>query len=356
VRVDVDDIAFLDELVSIPSPSGKEDKLARHLMGRMAQLGYHAGRDRAGNVVGTIGNPHAGRVIALVGHMDTAPGAIPVRRENGRLHGRGSVDAKGPLAVFVLAAAQVAPCLSGARIAVIATVDEERQGTGARHVARTVPSPDFCVVGEPSGWDGVTLGYKGMLSVVYRLTQPSGHSAGPQSTPAERALTFWSKLVCHADAFNQGVSGRFQSLDASLRGFRTFSNGLEDGAQLDITLRLPPGLQIASLTSQLQEWCPEGTLIFASSDPPVRAGSNTPVVRALLRAIRDQGGEPRFKLKTGTSDMNIVGPAWDCPIVAYGPGDSSLDHTPGEHIDLAEFRRAVAVLSQALVTLGDYPG
>ncbi len=49
--------------------------------------------------------------------------------------------------------------------------------------------------------------------------------------------------------------------------------------------------------------------------------------------------------------MNIVGPAWGCPIVAYGPGDSSLDHTPQEHIELAEFRRAIDVLARALAIL-----
>ena len=74
-------------------------------------------------------------------------------------------------------------------------------------------------------------------------------------------------------------------------------------------------------------------------------------MRALLRAIRAEGGRPRFKLKTGTSDMNVVGPAWGCPIVAYGPGDSSLDHTPDEHIDAREFRRSVRVLARALETL-----
>jgi LysW-gamma-L-lysine carboxypeptidase len=87
-------------------------------------------------------------------------------------------------------------------------------------------------------------------------------------------------------------------------------------------------------------------------DPAFEAEKNTPVVRALLRAIRAQGGTPRFKLKTGTSDMNILGPAWDCPIVAYGPGDSALDHTPHEHIDLDEFLRGVDVLTYALGVLG----
>ncbi len=42
--------------------------------------------------------------------------------------------------------------------------------------------------------------------------------------------------------------------------------------------------------------------------------------------------------------MNVVGVTWTCPIIAYGPGDSSLDHTPDEHIALDEYARAVATL------------
>ena len=49
--------------------------------------------------------------------------------------------------------------------------------------------------------------------------------------------------------------------------------------------------------------------------------------------------------------MNVVGPAWNCPIVAYGPGDSRLDHTSNEHLDLAEYRQAIAILSRALSLL-----
>jgi len=49
--------------------------------------------------------------------------------------------------------------------------------------------------------------------------------------------------------------------------------------------------------------------------------------------------------------MNVVGPIWRCPIIAYGPGDSTLDHTPHEHIDLAEFVRSIDVLTQALPIL-----
>ncbi len=62
----------------------------------------------------------------------------------------------------------------------------------------------------------------------------------------------------------------------------------------------------------------------------------------------DPDTRPGFVVKTGTSDMNVVGPAWQCPILAYGPGDSNLDHTPNEHIHLDEYWQAVQVLELAL--------
>ncbi len=86
-----------------------------------------------------------------------------------------------------------------------------------------------------------------------------------------------------------------------------------------------------------------------------RGDRNNALVRAFLGAVRtvDPAAKPGFLVKSGTSDMNVVGPAWNCPILAYGPGDSSLDHTPHEHVSLDEYWRAVLVLEQALRNLGD---
>jgi len=347
-------VSFLEELVSIPSPSGEEDAVAEYLVGQMTALGFQAHRDEAGNAVGTLGDPEAERTVVLLGHMDTVPGLIPVRQVEGRLYGRGAVDAKGPLAAFVLAAARVAPRLSGTRLLVIGAVEEEAHGRGARHLARTMPPPYCAVIGEPSAWEGVTLGYKGMLSVDYRLTQPGGHSAGEGRGPAEKAVTFWNRLMTHAQERNGGRSGRFHTLDPALREFSTFSDGLNDGVSMNIVTRLPPGLEASDLKQKMQMWCNGARLKFYPSDPPFQSEKNTPLVRAMLRAIRAEGGRPRFKLKTGTSDMNIVGPAWDCPIVAYGPGDSSLDHTPNEHIEIKEFLRGIDVLARALETLAGF--
>jgi LysW-gamma-L-lysine carboxypeptidase len=38
-------------------------------------------------------------------------------------------------------------------------------------------------------------------------------------------------------------------------------------------------------------------------------------------------------------------------MLAYGPGDSTLDHTPDEHIVVAEYKSAIEVLVHALTQL-----
>ena len=97
-------------------------------------------------------------------------------------------------------------------------------------------------------------------------------------------------------------------------------------------------------------------LTYRAYEPTWRGDSKNALVRSFLAAIRAQevaDAKPAFLVKTGTSDMNVVGPAWRCPILAYGPGDSRLDHTPNEHVKLDEYWRAVLVLERALLGFAD---
>ena len=179
----VDDHELVRGLVEIPSLSRREGDAVEWLVARMAERGFRASVDDAGNAIGEIG---AGtRHVVLLGHIDTVPGEIPVRIEDGLLVGRGAVDAKGPLAAFVAAATAPPP---GLRITVVGAVEEESStSAGARHRA-TLPAPDWCVIGEPSGWDGVTIGYKGRLVLRLTLERTARHGAAPGATVSEEAL------------------------------------------------------------------------------------------------------------------------------------------------------------------------
>ncbi|TMB68567.1 MAG: M20/M25/M40 family metallo-hydrolase, partial [Chloroflexi bacterium] len=189
-------IELLEEMVSIPSPSTQERELGQWLVTRLRGMGFAAKRDEVGNVIAFWGS--GPRKVLLVGHMDTVPGFIPVRREGQRLFGRGAVDAKGPLAAAITAVARQ-PAGASCRFTIIGAVEEEGSSRGARHLVNRRP-PDQLVILEPSGWDAVTLGYKGSLKLRYRLSQPMGHAAGPNESAADRAIAFIRKVQDYAAA------------------------------------------------------------------------------------------------------------------------------------------------------------
>ncbi len=344
------DVELLRGLVAIPSLSGQERAAVEYLCDCLAARGFDASVDGAGNAVGVLGD--GPREVVLLGHIDTVPGEIPVRIEDGVLHGRGAVDAKGPLCTFVAAAAAAAPDLK-ATVTIVGAVGEERLGSpGARAVAEW-DAPDYCVIGEPSGWDAVCLGYRGTLGFHYTLRQPSRHTAGPGESAGEQAITFWNALVTELNGMNaaSGATTGFTTIAPALREMHSGGNGMHDEAVMSIGVRLPPGVDTHRLQSRLHELAGPAEIEVDGVQEGFRSPKQTPLAPPFLRAIRAEGGTPRFTLKLGTSDMTIVGPAWGCPMVTYGPGDASLDHTPEERLDLDGYGRAIRILRDVLVSL-----
>ena len=348
-------INLLEKLVEIPSPSRKEGAASEFLAEWMAENGFRAEVDAAGNAIGTRGDGE--HEIILLGHIDTFPGNPPVRRGGNLLYGRGSVDAKGPLATFAAAVSQVEPP-DGWRLTVVGAVEEEASTSkGARYMLtqRENRPPKFCIIGEPSHWDSITLGYKGRLLAHVRLRAPFSHSAGEGALPAEQGVAFWQAIAAHCAGVNEGRNGAFNQLAPALQAINSRDEGAFGIVEMTIGFRLPvdisPHVLETDLRALAEAFPVEIDLRFEGHEFAHRAAKSTPLVRAFLRAIRAAGKTPRFVVKTGTSDMNIVAPVWQCPILAYGPGDSALDHTPDEHIDLNEYLRAVDVLKGALETL-----
>ncbi|MGB4804330.1 MAG: M20/M25/M40 family metallo-hydrolase, partial [Anaerolineae bacterium] len=242
-----------------------------------------------------------------------------------------------------------------------ATEEEAASSKGARHIrdrflAEGIPSA--CLIGEPSGWERVTLGYKGRLLADLHVQGPCGHSAGNRLGVNEQAAHWWQSVIGYTKNYNREREGPFRQLLPSLRSMASGSDGLSEWADLRVGLRLPPDSDSASLQAALTELAQEVTtapaaftLTFSGHEQAYVADKNTSLARAMLAGIRQEGGRPGYLLKTGTSDMNVVAPAWRCPIVAYGPGDSSLDHTPEEQIEIEEYLRAIRVLERVLAEI-----
>lgn len=365
-------IELVRGLVAIPSLSRHEAAASAWLVEQMRSAGYdRAFVDDAGNAVGELGDASAARTIVLLGHIDTVPGNIPVRIEGDLLFGRGSVDAKGPLATFAAGAARfgsAAAKAAGVRVVVVGAVEEEAATSkGARFIAsrfdgRTDPIPTACIIGEPSHWNRVTLGYKGRLLLDITADQPMAHTAGPDASVASVVVDFWNWVTAHAARVNDGKDRVFDQLSPSLRRFVTATNEqMHDTVDAQFAWRLPVGFDADAFMKELEDQVvrPSGSqavkttfdLTFRGYEKPWRGDRNNVLVRSFLAGLRivEPAEKLGFVLKTGTSDMNVVGPAWQCPIVAYGPGDSSLDHTPNEHLPVDEYWKAVNVIEQTLI-------
>jgi len=346
------DTKLIHDMVAIRSHSGDEREVAEFLVSAMTARGMRAHIDEAGNAVGAIGSESpTARELILLGHMDTVPGDIPVRIEETDdgpvLHGRGTVDAKGPLATFIASAA-CAKLPKNTRLVVIGAVEEESATSkGARFVASRY-APEACIIGEPSSWDAITLGYKGRQLFEYVRTDESSHSAGAEAPPAQHCYEWWARVLGYTNYFNCEQTLLFKKLLPTIHAINTSSDGLHETVRATVGFRLPPGFEIEAFRERVISWAEDASVEARGYEPAYAGERTSPLARAFSRAFRERGKRPRMKHKTGTSDMNVVGPVWNCPILAYGPGDSSLDHTPIEHLHLDEYERAIGVLTEVI--------
>ncbi len=355
-------IDLLTRMLEIYSPSGKEEELSNFLAKEMEDLGFRVRKDKVGNVIGEMGQGKP--VILLCGHMDTVEGYIPVRVENNRLYGRGAVDAKAPLAAMIIAASTFLKEGFPGKILVVGVVDEEGSGKGIKHFIKEGIEPDYAIFGEPSGIGKIVFGYKGILNIKITCETPSGHSAAPWlfDNAIEKAMELWRQIQ-KLHLREEKLKSRFYSTTSCLTKINggNSSSMIPSRCDIYVQLRIPPQFTPEQVFNVVKRKIKR----YEATNPKVsvklkmegvtngfEADRRSVLVRALAWAIRKTTlNYASFSRKTGTGDMNLLGNALKIPVVTYGPGDSRLDHTPDEHIELEEYLVSINVYRKALMKL-----
>jgi LysW-gamma-L-lysine carboxypeptidase len=281
----------------------------------------------------------------MLGHMDTVPYHWPASWKDGELSGRGSVDAKASLANFLETLAEL-DIPDGCQVRVVGAVEEEVSSSkGAFHVRDHYPA-DAVIVGEPSGAGALTLGYFGLFKLRVTVRSPAGHSAGRNALSAPDTLIGVLRNV--RDTMLNLQPGLISAV------IDLWSEQLPDlhraGAVLNF--RLPPGTNLDAARAAA-EGCAGGdvTIDVERCTPGYSGGRSSDLARAFARAFGRNELRPRYLVKKGTSDMNTLATTWrGVPMVAYGPGDSTLDHTSTERISAEEYLLARKVLTDAVTT------
>jgi LysW-gamma-L-lysine carboxypeptidase len=360
-------VRFLTNLLGIYSPSGKEEDIANFLAYEMKRMGFEVGKDGIGNVIGVVGEGEP--VILLCGHMDTVAGHLPLRIEEGKIYARGAVDAKGPLAAMVMAAAAAAkePGFKG-KILVASVVEEEATSRGVKHLITQGIKADYAIFGEPSGVENVTIGYKGQIQLKIVCRTQTGHASMPwlYENALEKAYELWGQIKnAYPYPSPEPSESPFNAVTACLvkvTGGRATSV-VPFEAEMNIDVRVPIQFSTAQVFAEIEELIAK----YQAANPKVTAKATvldtvepfevnkaSPLVHVLSSSVRKVLNKPATLLrKTGTGDMNILGKAMNLPIVTYGPGDSHLDHTLDEHIDVSEYLNAIQVYKETLLRLSE---
>jgi LysW-gamma-L-lysine carboxypeptidase len=352
-------VEFLKSSLENYTPSRAEASLATVLKDRCVnELGFEeAYIDSVGNMIATKGNGEPR--ILLCGHMDTVPGRIPVRIQDGYIYGRGASDAKAPLISMLLAGSEF-PKQRGT-IIFAAVVDEEGNATGIKHLVSRNLEVNYAIFGEPSGIDRITVAYKGRLAI--RLVCDVGNSAHASApwmarNSIEEMSTLWNEL--------RSEIIRTESLKSGSNSVTCAITEIEGGSSHNVTpqrckatidIRIPVKTTcdeiLARIDSVINRVSKSRGIIIKyrteDSTEPFESEYRSVLVRALSLSILDVCKvRPLLIRKTGTGDMNILGNALKMPAVTYGPGDPHSSHTITEKIEIQEYISSIEVYIRTL--------
>lgn len=350
--LDLDAGSLTAALVDVPSVSGDETRLADLVESAMRECaGLQVERD--GNVVlaRTLGNRE--QRVVLAGHLDTVPIAdnVPSRVAADVLHGCGSVDMKGGVAVMLRLARLVGTGALTPRTELswafydCEEVEAARNGLGrVAHERPDVLRGELAILLEPTG-GVVEGGCQGTLRVSVRIPGVRAHSA--RSWLGQNAIHAAAPVLARLAAYAarevdvDGLTYR-EGLNAVAISGGVAGNVVPDECTVTVNHRFAPDRSQEQALAHVRDVFAGYDVTLTDAAPGARPGLDAPLAQAVVAAV---GGPARAKL--GWTDVARFGEL-GIPAVNFGPGDPNLAHKPEEHVALAEVRAAEAALIRFL--------
>ncbi len=354
---------LLEALVSIPSVTGEEERIALYLADFLEGAGVSVelrevdpGRPNLLARVSGEGEP-----LVFMGHLDTVPPGdgwetdpFSPRWEGSRMTGLGSCDMKGGVAAIALALSSLARAPRRRETWGLFTVGEEVNSLGAyRAVEDWMGGRGFrlLVVPEPTALK-MGIAEKGVLWLRFTLKGEGGHASMAQGP---RSIEEGCRLALEVVDMVREITPHHALLGPSTAEITQFHGGWKTNvippqATLELDIRLVPGLEPSLVIERAEKMAGaragDVDLEVLNNRPPVES-LDGPALEEFAGAAREVMGKEAERVGLPYySDISAVVPRVEVPFVLFGPGDPRMAHTPGEWVDVEEVRIVARVLEK----------
>ena len=329
----LEDLGFDVELLPLPNKPDKANLVARR-----------EGRGGEGGQAGLV----------LAGHTDTVPcdealwhvDPFALTERGNRLYGLGACDMKGFFPLALAAVAEHRDAKLRQPLTVVATADEESCMDGARALAaKGVPKAAAAVIGEPTGLVPVRA-HKGVAMLSITAQGASGHSSDPAL--GDNALEAMHRVIgallrLRAEWADRHVDASFAvavpTLNLGCLHAGDNPNRICGNAELQIDLRLLPGMDTAAVVEEVRERAQaagaETRVAVRPMFEPIEPYQTAPD-GALVRTLEALSGRAAATVAFGTEAPFFQ--ALGMETVVFGPGAIDQAHQPDEFVDRSQFQ------------------
>src|SRR5512139_3822957 len=334
-----DVVTLTEQLVNIESVSGNEAAIADAVESQLRTLA-HLEVSRFGNtIVARTRHGHPDRVV-IAGHLDTVPlnDNLPARRDEKNLHGLGSCDMKGGVAVALRIAATMADTNRDITFLFYECEEVEEHRNGLKLLGESDPDllrADFAILMEPSN-AGVEAGCQGTLRVDVTTRGERAHSA--RSWNGVNAIHRAGEILRRLDAYEPRrpvIDGMeyHEGLNAVFIAGGVAGNVVPDSCTVSVNYRFAPDRSEEEAVAHVREVFEGFEIEVTDLAPAAMPGLGVPAAAAFVEAV---GGSvnPKF----GWTDVARFS-ALGVPAVNFGPGDPLLAHKQEEFVPIEHLER-----------------
>ena len=370
-------LSVIEKLVSINSVNPCIEKgqgeieVSKHIADYLEKLGLEVRTqevvDGRFNLVGTLRGYGKGRNLMFNGHTDTVGirnmSIEPLKPlvENGRLHGRGSCDMKGPIAAMMMALKTLSESkveLKGS-VSLSTVVGEEFDNVGAN---KLVTEKQFgkltqaLIVGEPTSLQ-LAIKHKGFANIEVEVEGKAAHGSVPEKgidaiEKAAKIIVEMEKLKKTFSSKNDPLLGQPKIHTSTIEGGREWSV-VPDRCVVRFELRTIPEYATSQALKDIENIIRE----LGSKDPdlkakvglflsgePLNTSHDEPMIKGLQKAIKAvKGTQPQIIGLPFYTEAAIFAKALNVPACIIGPGDIAQAHSADEFVKVSEVVEAARI-------------